>query len=468
MKRFFLFSSILAYQIAHSQSTLITPNNGGNGNFLFKSTGANYGQFSTTAAGASLTFRVNEPVANNGSTGLITGAIYSDATRTVLAGFTDSGQLYGINKVEIGTNAVSNRMVMNNTGGVGIGVINPITRLDVNGPILTRNRVVFGNQNGNDPAVNPVWVIDNFNNDFRLFQQPNFYSVGAVRLTVQNSTGNVGIGSFSPNHHFEVAQTGNAMPGWGSYIKPLKICIAANGNHLNTNESYDAIGVAGYAADAGSSNNNIGIMGTTGVSGYENNAIYGYQNGIFNNGSVCGLRTAVYQNGNQNAYGIYSVVGSDYSPFRCGIYAQATGLNSVSGYFKGKVIVEGDLAYTGTFSGPSDEKLKKAINPMENALDKILGLNPSTYEYRVDEYLSMNLAKGNHYGFTAQGVQKVLPELVSEKILHNVSSGNLNDQTTTSYLSVNYIEIIPVLTKAIQEQQEMIKELQTEILKLKK
>jgi hypothetical protein len=297
MKKILLFSFLLAYQIAQSQSALITPNSGSNGNFLFKSTGSNYGQFSTTATGASLTFRVNEPAANNGSTGLITGAIYSDATRTVLAGFTDSGQLYGINKVEIGTNAVSNRMVMNSIGNVGIGTITPdarlevsktglselrissvrdpvslgfltqrvsfisdkgstdewrpayiqtqddgsftgrldfytngvgsankfgslrsmsitngnvgvgtttpLTKMDVNGPILTRNRVVFGNQAGGDPATTPVWVLDNYGSDFRVFQQSNLTAVGAVHLTV-NSSGNVGIGTTNPTYKLDM------------------------------------------------------------------------------------------------------------------------------------------------------------------------------------------------------------------------------------------------------------------------
>jgi hypothetical protein len=105
---------------------------------------------------------------------------------------------------------------------------------------------------------------------------------------------------------------------------------------------------------------------------------------------------------------------------------------------------------------------------MDSALGKILALNPSTYEYKTEEYKGMNLAKGNHYGFTAQGVQKVLPELVTEQTISNTNPENKADETSTTYLSVNYIEIIPILTKAIQEQQEMIKELQTEILKLKK
>jgi hypothetical protein len=59
-------------------------------------------------------------------------------------------------------------------------------------------------------------------------------------------------------------------------------------------------------------------------------------------------------------------------------------------------------------------------------------------------------------GFIAQEIQKVLPMLVIE--------GSDKDKT----LSVNYISLIPVLTKAIQEQQEQLSTQKKEIDELKK
>jgi len=55
----------------------------------------------------------------------------------------------------------------------------------------------------------------------------------------------------------------------------------------------------------------------------------------------------------------------------------------------------------------------------------------------------------NENGFIAQELQKIMPELVSE--------GNDKDKL----LSVNYMAIIPVLTKAIQEQQAIIDRFQS-------
>ena len=47
------------------------------------------------------------------------------------------------------------------------------------------------------------------------------------------------------------------------------------------------------------------------------------------------------------------------------------------------------------------------------------------------------------YGFIAQNIQEILPELVKT---------NINDR-----LSVNYIAMIPILVEAIKEQQNIIK-----------
>jgi septal ring factor EnvC (AmiA/AmiB activator) len=59
-------------------------------------------------------------------------------------------------------------------------------------------------------------------------------------------------------------------------------------------------------------------------------------------------------------------------------------------------------------------------------------------------------------GFIAQEIQKVLPMLVTE--------GSDKDKT----LSVNYISLIPLLTKAIQEQQTQIEEKGKQTDELKK
>jgi len=88
--------------------------------------------------------------------------------------------------------------------------------------------------------------------------------------------------------------------------------------------------------------------------------------------------------------------------------------------------VNGLIRSTGSLV-TSDSRLKNTVNSISYGLATINQLRPVSYNLNSD---------GSHQlGFIAQEVQPVLPELVAE--------GN--------YLALNYIGFIPVLTKAVQE-----------------
>ena len=95
-------------------------------------------------------------------------------------------------------------------------------------------------------------------------------------------------------------------------------------------------------------------------------------------------------------------------------------------------------------------------------------LSPKTYNYRTDEFPTMNLSTGKQFGFVAQDIEKVFPELVVNQV-NKVE--NPKDRTDRSldiqYKSVDYVSLIPILTKAIQEQQQTIEKMQKEIDQLK-
>jgi hypothetical protein len=71
-------------------------------------------------------------------------------------------------------------------------------------------------------------------------------------------------------------------------------------------------------------------------------------------------------------------------------------------------------------------------------------LKPVSYEKKSS--LASNSYSTIENGFIAQDLQKIMPSLVTE--------GTDNDKL----LSVNYTALIPVLTKAIQEQQKQIED----------
>jgi hypothetical protein len=106
-----------------------------------------------------------------------------------------------------------------------------------------------------------------------------------------------------------------------------------------------------------------------------------------------------------------------------------------------------------TWVSPSDARLKRDIKPMTDyGLSTVMLLKPVTYFYKTD--------KTNHHevGFIAQEVQKIVPEVVSG------TEGDINKNET---LGLSYGNLIPVLTKAIQEQQVIIQTQQSEIDALK-
>ena len=80
-------------------------------------------------------------------------------------------------------------------------------------------------------------------------------------------------------------------------------------------------------------------------------------------------------------------------------------------------------------------------------------LSPVSYDKKVS--LADSVYEKHEFGFIAQELQKVLPQLVEK--------GTDKDQI----LSVNYISIIPLLTKAMQEQDAVIKDAQKENTDLK-
>jgi hypothetical protein len=95
---------------------------------------------------------------------------------------------------------------------------------------------------------------------------------------------------------------------------------------------------------------------------------------------------------------------------------------------------------------PSDEILKENIQPLQNALEKVMKLDVSTYYFK-QEHAKMNLPTDRQYGFTAQNLATVFPELVK------LNPAKEKEQPI-EFKAVNYIGLIPILTEAIQEQQE--------------
>lgn len=134
--------------------------------------------------------------------------------------------------------------------------------------------------------------------------------------------------------------------------------------------------------------------------------------------------------------------------------------------------IEGNAISHGWYTW-SDLSIKSNIENVPTVLTKVLALEPKMYNYTKDRLnsdipiadsidvkdstikadLNMPIPTENepkHYGLIAQDVKVQFPNIVG-KVKENLEA-------------VNYVELVPILIKAIQEQQQTIQDLRQEII----
>ena len=118
------------------------------------------------------------------------------------------------------------------------------------------------------------------------------------------------------------------------------------------------------------------------------------------------------------------------------------------------------LSVNGTANKPgggswdvfSDERLKNIKGRFNSGLKAVMQLQPLRYEYKPDNALGLK-SEGDHIGFGAQAVQKIVPEAVS--------------RNENGYLQVNNDPILWTMLNAIKEQQKEIEQLKGQIKQLR-
>jgi hypothetical protein len=265
----------------------------------------------------------------------------------------------------------------------------------------------------------------------------------------------------------------------------------------NSNTSNTALGTSALNNNSGGYNNTaLGNQALiTNTSGYQNTSVgnstltsnnSGYSNTAIGHGALYSIttgnsNTAVGQgalqgsNGNESyntAVGInagQSFTGSNNMTFIGNSATQSNNnLSNSTALGSGATVsasnqvklgnscnVVADGSFTGTaFMVSSDARLKTGIASIQNALALVMRLNPVNYLKKSTINLDAKGYDRKENGFVAQEIKKVLPYVVYE--------GTDKDKL----LAVDYTSLIPVLTKAIQEQQKQIDELKALVEKL--
>lgn len=300
------------------------------------------------------------------------------------------------------------------------------------------------------------------------------------------SANNVGIGLTAPTCALDISQ--------GNLIANVARIKGLTTGPLVVIESFGSTVITPTRSGIFVNRTESGDPTTTGAE------IHGQASGIitdallFSAGNTTGINAQAIGGGNGTAKGVYAKGASGLNGISYGVDAQANGQDSKEAYgVKGYAWsnsntatniygIYGTVAYTGSgapalyagyFAGdvystgayyPSDRKLKKNIASLQYGIDEIMKLKPSSYDYNTSEYENLNLPEGKRYGFIADELEKVFPGL-TKKAIHPAQTdenGNVISEAV-EFTAVSYIELIPVLTKAIQEQQKLIEAQQKSI-----
>ena len=105
----------------------------------------------------------------------------------------------------------------------------------------------------------------------------------------------------------------------------------------------------------------------------------------------------------------------------------------------------------GSWAVFSDERLKNIGGRFTSGLKAVMQLQPLRYEYKRDNALGIK-SEGEHIGFSAQAVERIIPEAVTK-----------NEQ---GYRLINNDPIIWTMLNAIKEQQTLIESQQKQVATL--
>jgi len=120
------------------------------------------------------------------------------------------------------------------------------------------------------------------------------------------------------------------------------------------------------------------------------------------------------------------------------------GINNTPAELTYSLEVSGSIRASAGLLSNSDKRLKENIYLIDNALSKVNNIE--------GVYFNWKDKKETQVGVIAQQVKEVLPEVVSED--------------NSSYLSVDYSKLVPLLIGAVNEQSSIIEGLEKRIAKL--
>jgi len=119
---------------------------------------------------------------------------------------------------------------------------------------------------------------------------------------------------------------------------------------------------------------------------------------------------------------------------------------------------------TNTTIQTSDIRKKSDIQPLNYGIESIMNLRPVSYKWKDEVYGKLNIKgkdKRIKIGFITQEVNTIIPEVIvdEEWTSKSESEPDVPVKKETQIMGMRYIELLPVVIKAIQEHEELIEQI---------
>jgi len=385
-----------------------------------------------------------------GSTTAAAGQIASDTgyvgARIVFYGSTSGGSgtldIYAgaTAPIQFSTNGAE-RMRIDGSGNVGIGLSNPAVKADINGVMraatwsLTGTGVTGGTTafSAGTVSTDPNWGM--------YFRAPtgsagianySFRNSADTDLMTIDSSGNVGIGTSSPvtkmnvqNGTLSVQNGTGALPvsgyGWEIYNVSTTVNYLQSYNRTSSafmDSVYNALShqfyISGGEAMRLNSNGDLYLGAAGGGVGKFNSLGGSGQAGFFEN------------NGATEIINISNSSNTAFTAMRFLVNAFSTVVGSIS-----------CSTSATSFNTSSDYRLKNSVTPMTSGIAAVSALKPVTYKWNADN--------SNGEGFIAHELAEIIPLAVTGEKDAVDKDGKIKPQ------GVDYSKVVVHLVAAIQE-----------------
>jgi len=255
------------------------------------------------------------------------------------------------------------------------------------------------------------------------------------------ASGNVGIGTSTPNGKLEVIDNGASSGGnTARFYNPSLADAGVHYISIGKSSVNNECALMGFTKQAAISKAWLGVTGDDIIGGIgltvqkggnvgigDNSPAYRFS--VFNN--ISGDYAARIYNGANSgtAHGLLIRAGSNGNPFG----SVMIGFQNIDGAAIGSI--SQNAAFTVSYNTSSDRRLKENITPTHFGLADLMKLQAVDYNFIADA------SKTPQTGFIAQDLDAVFPDAVTEG----------GDDAKTKPWSVDYGRVTPLLVKSIQD-----------------